>query len=123
LCARGDALPFKGEVFDRVICINTLHNQSSWAGVEEIVAGAGKLIRRGGSLIIDIRNGCDPLIGSAYRYSMLLDPSTRRLPVRAYRHGRLRELLARHGFRITGKIRIYYPFWFLPSAYVIEARR
>jgi ubiquinone/menaquinone biosynthesis C-methylase UbiE len=123
VCARGDALPFRPLAFARVVCINTLHNQPSWAEVEAIVTAAVRLVRQEGSLIIDIRNGWDPVISSAYRYSTLFDPSTKRLPVRAYRLGRLRRLLGRNGFRIVKKTRIYYPFWCFPSAYVIEARR
>jgi ubiquinone/menaquinone biosynthesis C-methylase UbiE len=123
VCARGDVLPFRPFSFERVVCINTLHNQPSWAEVEAVVTAAGTLVREEGSLIIDIRNGWDPLISSAYRYSTLFDPSTKRLPVHAYRLGRVRRLLKALGFRIVRKTRIYYPFWCLPSAYVIEARR
>ncbi len=123
VCAGGDALPFKRSAFLRVVCINTLHNQSSWSEVESIVTAAGALVKEGGSFIFDIRNGWDPLISLAYRYSTVFDPSTKRLPVRAYRLGRMRDLLERQGFRIVKKIRIFYPFWCLPSAFVIEARR
>jgi ubiquinone/menaquinone biosynthesis C-methylase UbiE len=123
VCARGDLLPFKRSSFRTVVCINTLHNQASWAELETIVSAAGALVGRGGSLIIDIRNARDPLIGSVYRYSTVFDPSTRRLPVRAYRLGQIGRLLERQGFRIVRKVRVYYPFWFLPSAFVIEARR
>lgn len=123
ICARADRLPFKASSFSRVVCINTLHNQPSWSDVETIVSAAGTLVGKGGSLVLDIRNAADPLIYSAYRYSTVLDPSTKRLPVRAYRLGRVRRLLARHGFTIERKVRIFYPFWFLPSAFVIEARR
>jgi ubiquinone/menaquinone biosynthesis C-methylase UbiE len=123
VCAGGDVLPFKRSLFSRVVCINTLHNQPSWSEVESMVSAAGALVKEGGSLIFDIRNGWDPLISWAYRYSTVFDPSTKRLPVRAYRLGRIRGLLVRHGFRIVRKTGIYYPFWFLPSAFVIEARR
>ncbi len=123
VCARGDALPFRPSAFAAVICINTLHNQPSWIEVEAVVAAAARLVREKGSLIIDIRNAGDPLISLAYRYSTVFDPSTKRLPVHAYRLGRVRRLLGRHGFRIVKKTRIYYPFWLFPSAYVIEARR
>jgi SAM-dependent methyltransferase len=123
ICARGDVLPFMRSSFLRVVCINTLHNQPSWPEVESIVAAAGALVRDGGSLILDIRNAGDPLISAAYRYSTLFDPSTKRLPVHAYRSGRIGRLLSRHGFRVVEKVGVYYPFWFLPSAFVIEARR
>jgi SAM-dependent methyltransferase len=123
VCAVGDVLPFKRCAFSMVVCINTLHNQPSWSGVESMVSAAGALVKEGGSLIFDIRNGWDPLISWAYRYSTVFDPSTKRLPVHAYRLGRIRGLLSRHGFRIVKKTGIYYPFWFVPSAFVIEARR
>ena len=123
VCARGDLLPFRPSSFAGVVCINTLHNQHSWSEVEAIVSAAGALVRNGGSLVLDIRNAADPLISGAYRYSTIIDPSTKRLPVRAYRLGRIRALLLLHGFRIERKVRVFYPFWFLPSAFVIEARR
>ncbi|MBN2225022.1 MAG: class I SAM-dependent methyltransferase [Deltaproteobacteria bacterium] len=123
MCGRGDVLPFVRSAFSRVICINTLHNQPSWSELESIVSAAGALVKEGGSLIFDIRNAWDPLISCAYRYSTVFDPSTKRLPVRAYRFGRVRRLLGQHGFRVVRKVGIYYPFWCFPSAFVIEARR
>jgi ubiquinone/menaquinone biosynthesis C-methylase UbiE len=123
ICARGDYPPFRASSFLRVVCINTLHNQASWSQVEAMVSAAGALVKEGGSLILDIRNACDPLISSAYRYSTLFDPSTKRLPVRSYRPGHIKRLLEGRGFLIVRMVGIYYRFWFLPSAFVIEARR
>jgi ubiquinone/menaquinone biosynthesis C-methylase UbiE len=123
VCARGDRPPFAPGSVGRVVCINTLHNQSSWEEVAAIVRAMCYLVAAGGSLVIDIRNARDPLISLAYRFSTMIDPSTKRLPVRAYRFGRVRRLLSENGFRVARKVRVRYPFWPIPSAYVIEAKR
>jgi 16S rRNA U516 pseudouridylate synthase RsuA-like enzyme len=58
-----------------------------------------------------------------YRFSRIIDPSTRRLEIHAYPYRRVKRMLKEHGFHIRRRIRVYYPFWFIPSAYVIEAAR
>ncbi len=123
VCARGDLPPFKGGVFSRVICINTLHNQPSWEEAAAVIRAMCALADRGGSILFDIRNGRDPLICWAYRFSTVIDPSTKRLPVRAYSFRRVEELLKSSGFRVNRKVAVCYPFWPIPSAYVIEAVR
>ena len=119
----GDTLPFARASFNTVICINTLHNQPSWAEVRPMVGAMCDVAGPHGSIIFDIRNARDPLISLAYRFAKTIDPSTKRLPVKAYPLFWVKELLEVYGFRIERKIRVRYPFWFVPSAYVIEAKR
>lgn len=121
--ALGGLLPFKRGSFGRMVCLNTLHNQQSWEGVRGIMDSACSLIGTGGLIVFDIRNAHDPLINLGYRFSKIIDPSTKVLPVKAYTIGRVRGLLRALGFKIARKKRIYYPFWPIPSAYVIEAKR
>ena len=123
VCARGDLPPFKSALFSRVVCINTLHNQPSWEEAAAVIRAMCGLVGRGGSLLFDIRNGHDPLIRWAYRFSTVIDPSTKRLPVLAYSLSRVEELLKDSGFRVSRKAPVRYPFWPVPSAYVIEAVR
>jgi hypothetical protein len=123
VCCRGDRLPFIEGKFSLVICINTLHNQGSWAEVVRMISAGCAQVGPGGRFVFDIRNGNDPLIRTAYRFSTLFDPTTKRLPVRTYRLKKVERVLNENGFRITGRARVRYPFWVLPSAYIIEATR
>jgi ubiquinone/menaquinone biosynthesis C-methylase UbiE len=123
VCARGDLPPFKGGAFSRVVCINTLPNQPSWEEAAAVIQAMCVLVDRGGGLLFDLRNGRDPLICWADRFSTVSDPSTKRLPVRAYSFTRVEELLKSSGFRVKRKVAVCYPFWPIPSAYVIEAAR
>ena len=123
VCALAHRLPFKRGAIDRVVCINTLYNQHSWEAVREIILELGLMTNDGGSFLFDIRNARDPLITTIYRISRIIDPSTRRLKIRAYSYRRVKKMLAEHGFVATRRIPVYYPFWFIPSAYVIEAQK
>lgn len=119
----GDMLPIAQVSFERVICINTLHNQPSWEEVKPIVRAMCDVVGSNGSIVFDIRNGRDPLISTIYKFAPTLDPSTKSLPVRAYPLSRVKRLLRGYGFKIEKSVRVRYPFWFLPSAYVIEAKK
>ena len=119
--ALGDTLPFRGETFDSVITINTLHNQPSWDEVSTLLGVVCSVVRPGGGVIFDIRNKRDPLISLAYRFSTVIDPTTKRLPVNAYSISKIRKRLAEMGFEIVKKVPVRYRFWPIPSAFVIEA--
>lgn len=119
--ARGDALPFKKEAFDLAVSINTLHNQPSWDEASVLLRELCGAVHPGGGVVFDIRNGCDPLISTAYLFSTVIDPTTKRLPVNAYSISRVRKRLSELGFAIAKKAPVRYRFWPIPSAFVIEA--
>lgn len=123
VCALANRLPFKPGTVERVVCINTLYNQRSWEEVRAIILELGVPTTEDGSFIFDIRNARDPLITMIYRASRIIDPSTRRLTIRAYPYRRVKKMLEENGFVVTRKIPVYYPFWFIPSAFVIEAQK
>lgn len=119
--AVGDALPFKEEVFDLAVSVNTLHNQPSWDEASALLGELCGTVRPGGRVVFDIRNGGDPLISTAYLFSTVIDPTTKRLPVNAYSIHRVTRRLSELGFKITKRAPVKYRFWPIPSAYVIEA--
>jgi len=123
VCAMAHRLPFKQGGIERVVCINTLYNQHTWEEVWAIINELGLLTSDGGSFLFDIRNAWDPLITTIYRVSRIIDPSTRRLQIHAYPYRRVKKMLKKNGFIVKRRIPIYYPIWFIPSAYVIEAAR
>jgi len=123
VCAMAHRLPIRPGAIERVVCVNTLYNQRSWEEVRAIILELGQVTQNGGSFLFDIRNGRDPLITSVYRLSRIIDPSTRRLEIHAYPYRRVKRMLEEHGFYVQRRIRVHYPFWFIPSAYVIEAAR
>ncbi|MBN1573280.1 MAG: class I SAM-dependent methyltransferase [Deltaproteobacteria bacterium] len=121
--ARGETLPFKEGAFNLAITVNTLHNQPSWDEASVILGAVCNVVRFGGSVIFDIRNRRDPLIYTAYRFSTIIDPSTRRLPVNAYSISRVKGRLTELGFDVVKKVPIRYRFWPIPSGFLIEAVR
>jgi ubiquinone/menaquinone biosynthesis C-methylase UbiE len=123
IMALGTAPPFGDGSFRRIVCINTLHNQPSCDEVSSILSKASALLSAEGTVVFDIRNAHDPLISIAYRWSTLFDPTTKVLPVRAYSKGMVKKELRRLGLRILMKRGIRYPFWPIPSAYVMVAKR
>ncbi|GEM_PF-2321060 len=123
VAARGETLPFRDKTFNLAITVNTLHNQPSWDEASDLLGAVCGAVRPGGSVIFDIRNGRDPLIRAAYRFSTIIDPSTRRLPVNAYSMSRVKRRLLELGFEVVKKVPIRYRFWPIPSAFLIEAVR
>jgi ubiquinone/menaquinone biosynthesis C-methylase UbiE len=121
--ARGETLPFRSDTFDLAITVNTLHNQPSWEEASILLGAVCGVVRPGGSVVFDIRNGADPLISAAYRFSTVIDPSTKRLPVNAYSMSRVRRRLSGLGFDVVAKLPVRYRFWPIPSAFLIEAVR
>ena len=123
VCALAHRLPFKPGAIDRVVCVNTLYNQHTWEQVKDIILELGLVTNDDGSFLFDIRNARDPLITMVYRVSRIIDPSTRRLQIHAYPYRRVRKMLEENGYVVTRRIPVSYPFWFIPSAFVIEARK
>lgn len=119
--AVGDALPFKDEAFDFAVSVNTLHNQPSWDEASALLGELCGVVRPGGRIVFDIRNGGDPLISTAYLFSTVIDPTTKRLPVNAYSISRVKRRLSELGLEVAKKAHVRYRFWPIPSAYVIEA--
>ena len=121
--AKGDILPFRSKTFDCVVTINTLHNQTSWVEVSTLLGAICGVVCTGGSVVFDIRNKRDPLISTAYRFSTIIDPTTKRLPVNAYYISQIKKRLSEMGFEIVKKVPVRYRFWPIPSAFVIEATK
>jgi ubiquinone/menaquinone biosynthesis C-methylase UbiE len=121
VCALAHRLPFRPGAVERVVCVNTLYNQRTWEEIRAIICELGLLTNDGGSFLFDIRNARDPLISTIYRVSRIIDPSTRRLEIHAYPYRRVKRMLEENGFVVKRRIPVYYPFWFIPSAFVIEA--
>jgi hypothetical protein len=61
------------------------------------------------------------LISTAYLFSTVIDPTTKRLPVNAYSISKVKRRLSELGFEIAKRAPVRYRFWPIPSAYVIEA--
>jgi ubiquinone/menaquinone biosynthesis C-methylase UbiE len=123
VCASAHCLPLRPEGIERVVCVNTLYNQRTWDEVREIILELGRVTSVGGSFLFDIRNARDPLITTIYRTSRIIDPSTRKLEIHAYSYRRVKRMMEENGFSVRRRRAVYYPFWFIPSAYVIEAER
>jgi len=123
VCALAHRLPFRSGNVERVVCINTLYNQRTWEEVRAIILELGRVTSENGSFLFDIRNARDPLITTIYRLSRIIDPSTRKLEIHAYPYRRVRKMLEENGYCVRRRRAVYYPFWFIPSAYVIEAQK
>lgn len=119
--ARGDILPFRGETFNCAVTINTLYNQTSWDEVSTLLGVVCGVVCPGGGVVFDIRNKRDPLISTAYRFSTIIDPTTKKLSIKAYSISQIRKRLSEMGFEIAKKVPVRYNFWPIPSAFVIEA--
>ena len=117
----GDAfyLPFR-DGYDRVLCLNTLYNLTSWAEVERVLGEMMRVCGPGGRAIFDIRNKAHPYIRLKYWWHR------RKGSFFTYAYGRkeIRRLLERNGFAVRQEVPVGSTCCgVIPFAYVIEAER
>jgi len=124
LCdAVGEALPFKNGTFDRIICVNMLHNQPSVQAVHSILLETARICKTGGSIIFDIRNSFNPIMYLSYRYAYLYDSSCKNLPLNTYSPVDIERKLNSLGFSILKRFPVLSPMAWLAPAIVFQARK
>ncbi len=79
----GRNLCFKDSLFDCVLCMNTIFNQSSFDNVKQIIKEAVRVAKKDGEIIVDIRNKKDSLTSLRYKFVKLYD-SKCAVPLRQY---------------------------------------
>lgn len=73
IAADGQALCFKDNIFDCVVCLNTLYNLPSIVEVKRIILEALRVAKRGAEVIVDIRNKGDLFTSFRYKFIKLYD--------------------------------------------------
>lgn len=96
------ALPLPDEAFDACLCINTLHNMPQWEDVERAVAEMARVLRRGGTMILEFRNLENPV---RRRITQLYDWP--HLPQKAFTFAQMKKLLNNLGITIEQKIHLF----------------
>jgi SAM-dependent methyltransferase len=63
---RVQALPFRQGSVGTVVCVNTLYNLPSRAGLREALAEFARTVRSGGRLIFELRNPLHPVVRAVF---------------------------------------------------------
>lgn len=123
--AKGQELPFENSFFDFVVCINTLYNLPAWKDVKISMQEASRVCKPNGFLVFDIRNAYDPLTSIRYMLAKYYDPTVtkQKLGLHVHTLSQIRCLLKEFELTIINKTYIRIPFWPIPAAILIIARK
>lgn len=119
----GQHLPFRNEVFDSVVCVNTFYNQTCMHEIVNILKDMARVCKRGGCIIFDVRNSFNPIVFLAYKFASLYDPSSMVIPINTYSIFAIQRVLRGLGFTAIKKTPVFFPFTMLAPAMVIQARK
>jgi ubiquinone/menaquinone biosynthesis C-methylase UbiE len=122
---RGDAarLVFPDGSFDTVVCVNVLFNLDSPETVRSVLSEMARVCRRDGTVIIDFRNGRNPLLRLKYACAPWYDPTVKGLPLRTYTFAAMERLLAGCGLRVRSRHPLGFFVKALAPLIVLEAGR
>lgn len=95
-------LPFGDGAFDACVCINTLHNMPRWEDAEAAVAEMARVLKPGGSMLLEFRNMGNP---ERKRITQLYDWP--HLPQKAFTFEQMKSLLSRLGVEIERRMPLY----------------
>ncbi|MCK4387908.1 MAG: methyltransferase domain-containing protein [Dehalococcoidia bacterium] len=113
-----ERLPFRSELFDTVICINTLHNLPSKENARTVIIELMRVCKPAGELILEIHNRNNPVIRR--HFSRNCRPE---LPLIPYTLRELKGILNKEGFKIRRKVPIGFPLTIIAPFIVIRATR
>jgi len=92
----GQGLPLKGNILDRVVCLNLIYNLPTRKDVETILSEMVRVCRPGGRIYFDFRNTYNPFIYLGYKLAFLHDPDIK-VPLRTYTMGKIKAILLNLG--------------------------
>lgn len=121
--ASGEKMPFQEGSFARVVCVNIFYNIPTMALLEAIIAEAGRVLRKDGVFIFEIRNKYNPLMYLLYHWAGSYDTSIGDLPLNTYFYHEINMILQRHRLRVIDKRGVFLPMWFLSPVFIITARK
>jgi ubiquinone/menaquinone biosynthesis C-methylase UbiE len=116
-------LAFGDGYFDVIVCVNVLFNLDSMQSVEAAIKEMARVLRPGGSLILDFRNGANPLLSLKYATARFYDPSVKGLPLRTYTFGQMKRLFERCGLAVRSKVFLGAPLGCLSPLIMVEVGR
>ncbi|MCR4322333.1 MAG: class I SAM-dependent methyltransferase [Candidatus Brocadiaceae bacterium] len=121
--AGGENMPFKEASFDRAVCVNIFYNIPTMGLIEAIIKEAGRVLRKNGVFIFEIRNKYNPFMYLLYRWVYTYDTSIGDLPLNTYFYHEINRFLKRHGLEVIRKKGVFIPLWFLSPVFIIVARK
>lgn len=120
---RAQELPFRNEIVDTCVCINTMYNLASKAEVAKSLKEMARVCKSGGRLIFDIRNKENPLVFFGFKWVKLYDSSIGDLPLKSYSLKEVSSILRDIGCGINRLVSIGLPTAKLAPIILVEARK
>jgi ubiquinone/menaquinone biosynthesis C-methylase UbiE len=122
LLANATSLPFKNNLFNRIVCINVIMNMPHDEMFDKSFQEMRRVCKRGGSIIFEIRNQLNPFVYMKYKLVKFYDATIDSSFLKMYKMKMVEARLQSLGFIITKKITIGFPGGRFAPVILIEAR-
>jgi ubiquinone/menaquinone biosynthesis C-methylase UbiE len=118
-------LPFKDGAFDRIIFINLVINMPSQDMVGRLVMEAGRVCKKGGSIVFDIRNRLSPIIRIKYALAKYYDATidTKDLPLTMCDPMEIERISGTAGLEIAKRSYLGFPKGRYAPVIIFEMRK
>ncbi|MFH1212931.1 MAG: class I SAM-dependent methyltransferase [Candidatus Neomarinimicrobiota bacterium] len=114
LVGDGFQLPFDNEQFEAVFCLNTLINIYPFSRIESLLTELHRVCKKGGQIIFDYRNSCNPYL----KFKYLINSLTGRLTTHGHHRNEFKPLYKRLAIQQSGQISIPSPLPGFPLGYL-----
>lgn len=118
----GQGLPLKGNILDRVVCLNLILNLPTREDMETTLSEMVRVCRPGGRIYFDFRNTYNPLIYLGYKLAFLHDPDIK-VPLRTYTMGEIKAILLNLGIEKMSFIPLGLSWGRFSPAFLVIAER
>jgi ubiquinone/menaquinone biosynthesis C-methylase UbiE len=116
-------LPLPSSLFDMAVCVNVFFNLPSEGKVMSIMEEMARVTKKGGRVVVDIRNSRNPLVRLKYRLARYYDATVENLPLKTYSIDKMGSFMGKCGLKITRTVPIGFPGGGLAPIIVIEAEK
>ena len=114
------AIPFRGNYFNTIICVNTFYNMPSDEIFRNSLREITRVCRKGGRVFFDIRNSMNPLINMKYKLAKYYDDT---ISLITHNLNRVTAYLEEGDLEITNRINIGFPKNIFSPIFILETKK
>ena len=116
-------LPFEDGFFDVLVCINVLICLPRTEDLGRIVKEFSRVLKPGGKLVVEFRNGRNLILRAKYRLARYYDATVADHPLSTYKEEEVLALLESSGFSVGQKLYLDFPVKRWAPIIIFEAEK